>query len=337
MKLQKHTQNHHMRGLQPVLRAMQAKGHRGEECLKGSGIELSALLSEEQSLALEQEFQIYRNLQTLEPNGLLGLELGQAFELQSYGVLGYAILSAATMADALSLVAEFGELTFSHFKISIETIGEYSGFVFSPHYDVPADLLQIYSDRDVAAAMSALSSFSLHQQKAKKILLMHDDYAEKSRYEHHFSCAVEFSQPLNALLFSPELLNQPMPQRDAQAAGYLRQQCEQLLANFNKQGGFIDKVRNLVLQNPGEFPSIKEVAELLFLSERSLRRRLAEEDSSYQDILNETRCELAKQYLQSGLSVEQTSELLNYSETANFSHAFKRWTGLSPVQFRKLV
>lgn len=327
--------NHHLKGLQPVLRIMHGKGFSAEQCLAESSLDVDALLQDGQTLSLEQEFQIYRNIQRLSGRAELGLELGEAFELQNYGVLGYAILSAATVADALALVADFGELTFSHFKISIQTIAGHAGFVFAPLYELPADLLPVYSDRDLAAAITAFNSFSMQKQQATKLYLMHDGQGSQSRYTQFFNCDVEFNQPFNALLFEPELLQGVLPQRDAQAAQYLRKQCEQLLQSFTQQGGFVDKVRSLMLAEPGKFPGIKNLAEKLHLSERSLRRRLQEENCSYQQLLNDTRCELAKQYLNAGLSIEQIGELLGYSETANFSHAFKRWTGNSPVQYRK--
>ncbi|MBB6523081.1 AraC family transcriptional regulator [Pseudoteredinibacter isoporae] len=327
--------NHHLKGLQPILRVMHDKGFSAERCLSGTTLDVESLLQDGQTLSLEQEFTIYRNIQKLDKSPELGLELGQVFELQNYGVLGYAILSAATVAEALELVADFGELTFSHFKISIQNIDDLAGFVFAPAYELPADLLQIYSDRDMSASMTAFNSFSMQKQQATRIYLMHDGNGDQAFYDRFFNCKVSFGQPYNALLFDPDLLQGVLPQRDAQAAQYLRKQCEQLLQSFSQQGGFIDKVRTLMLAEPGQFPGIKTLAEKLHLSERSLRRRLQEENSSYQQLLNDIRFELAKQYLDAGLSIEQIAELLEYSETANFSHAFKRWTGLSPVQFRK--
>ncbi|MGB5621878.1 MAG: helix-turn-helix transcriptional regulator, partial [Gammaproteobacteria bacterium] len=78
-----------------------------------------------------------------------------------------------------------------------------------------------------------------------------------------------------------------------------------------------------------------EVADRLHLSERSLRRRLAAESTSYRKLLNQVRETLARAYLlDTGLRVEEIAERLGYSDAANFSHAFRRWTGTSPGRFR---
>lgn len=326
---------HHLKGLQPVLRLMHAKGISAERCLMDTGLDLADILSDQSELSLAQEFTIYRNILCASEEECLGLALGQAFELQSYGVLGYAILSAATVAEALSLVADFSELTYSHFKISLEKVGNLAGLVFSPRTPLPKDLLPLYADRDISAAVTAFNSFSLQNHQAQKILMMHSEKNHESTYREFYNCDIEFNADYNALLFEPELLEQLLPQRDPQAASYLRKQCEQLHRSFNQNSELANKIRELMLSEPGIFPDIKTLSEKLHISERSLRRKLKEEGFSFQQLLNDVRRELAKQYLQAGLSIEQIAELLDYSETANFSHAFKRWTGMSPVQYRK--
>jgi len=85
----------------------------------------------------------------------------------------------------------------------------------------------------------------------------------------------------------------------------------------------------------GTVPTLSQVASRLFVSTRTLRRRLEDAQTSYQEIVAETRRELAVRYLtQTSLSTEAIAEILGYSDTANFRQAFKRWTGESPQQYR---
>jgi len=110
---------------------------------------------------------------------------------------------------------------------------------------------------------------------------------------------------------------------------------EQLIAKLSRQSSFIDEVRQIILARPGYFPDIDYLAEKLGTSTRTLRRRLKEEGSSYQTLLNEIRYNLAKEYLSTTMiSLEEITELLGYSDPGNFSHAFKRWSGVSPRQWR---
>jgi AraC-like DNA-binding protein len=131
-------------------------------------------------------------------------------------------------------------------------------------------------------------------------------------------------------------LDTPMPLRDAETSTLCQQQCQLLLARMSKSSGFVDQVRQLIVARPGYFPDIDYVAERLNMTSRTLRRRLTDENSSYQQILAEVRYQLACEYLgTSSLPLEEVSVLLGYSTPGNFSHAFKRWHGSSPRQYRQ--
>ena len=92
----------------------------------------------------------------------------------------------------------------------------------------------------------------------------------------------------------------------------------------------------MVLNANGTVPTLSQVASRLFVSTRTLRRRLEDAQTSYQEIVAETRRDLAVRYLtETSLSTEAIAEILGYSDTANFRQAFKRWTGESPQQYRR--
>jgi AraC-like DNA-binding protein len=94
----------------------------------------------------------------------------------------------------------------------------------------------------------------------------------------------------------------------------------------------------MVLSAHGAVPTLSQVAGRLFLSTRTLRRRLEDSQTSYQEIVGETRRDLAVGYLtHTSLSTEAIAEILGYSDTANFRQAFKRWTGESPQRYRRLA
>ena len=90
-----------------------------------------------------------------------------------------------------------------------------------------------------------------------------------------------------------------------------------------------------LLATPGRFPALPELAARMHMSERSLRRKLAAEGSSYRGVLAQVRETMARAYLRdTGLHLDEIAERLGYSDAANFSHAFRRWTGMTPGTFR---
>ena len=109
-----------------------------------------------------------------------------------------------------------------------------------------------------------------------------------------------------------------------------------LIAKMTSHGSFVDEVRLLMLARPGYFPDIDALAEKIGMSARTLRRRLKNEGSTFREVLKEIRYGLAREYLaNTHLPMDEISLLLGYTEAGNFSHAFKRWSGLSPSLWRQ--
>ena len=91
------------------------------------------------------------------------------------------------------------------------------------------------------------------------------------------------------------------------------------------------------MEVPGRFDDMETLARKLNTTSRTLRRRLHLEGTSYQDLLAEVRCNLAKEYLRSTrMTTEDIAETLGFSDAANFRHAFRRWTGKNPSDFRRV-
>ncbi|MGB6055137.1 MAG: helix-turn-helix transcriptional regulator [Burkholderiaceae bacterium] len=89
------------------------------------------------------------------------------------------------------------------------------------------------------------------------------------------------------------------------------------------------------MQSPGRFPEIDAVARQLHMTGRTLRRKLQAQGVSYQSILTDVRRQLALGYLRkTRMSVEDIAAALGFSDAANFRHAFKKWTGRTPGEYR---
>jgi len=330
--------SHHIKALPPALAAMQAMGHDARQCLAGTGIEPEDLLAPEPrlELSLAQEFRFHRNLLALSGDPLLGLKLGQAYPLQSYGLFGYAFLSAPTLRQALNIVSKYGPLSFTLFRISFRETATTAVLQFSRQVDIPEDLLTFYVDRDLAAALAGADPGQASIIRPVGVALMHGDQGRKSAYEAFFDCPVSFDAPRSELRVEASILDTPMPLRDADTSAICQQQCQLLLARMSKSSGFVERVRQLIVARPGYFPDIDHVAAKLNMTSRTLRRRLAEEGNSFQQILADVRYQLAREYLgTSNLRVEEIALLLGFSNAGNFSHAFKRWHGCPPRQFRR--
>ena len=161
--------------------------------------------------------------------------------------------------------------------------------------------------------------------------------ADASAYTSAFQCPVTFGQSRNAMGFSASALDTPLLSANAVVSElhdqFAVQRLEQLnLSNTSYRAKEIIAGKLL----DGE-PRREEVAAALCMSERTLMRRLQDEGSSYNQLLDATRRELAQRYLrQKNLSLGQITYLLGFADQSNFFRACKRWFDASPSQYRAL-
>ena len=200
---------------------------------------------------------------------------------------------------------------------------------------IEQSLIDLYLDRDLCAAVVAFREILGMPFLPEQVCLSHDGHGRQATYREYFGCGVEFSATCGKLVFSSDVLDKPLPQSDPSASGHFQQQCQMLIAKLTTQGRFVDDVRRLMLARPGFFPDIDYVAEKLGMSSRTLRRRLKEEGASFRELLDEVRYGLAREYLETTrLPMEEIATLLGFTESGNFSHAFRRWSGGSPRDWR---
>jgi AraC-like DNA-binding protein len=327
---------HPVRSLVPPMGVMEALGFDRQACLRGTGILLAQLEDPEAKMTLQQELAFYRNTLQLSGDPTIGLKLGEPFVPQRYGLFGYALLSAATFRHALSLAEKFGRLTFSFFNLRFGVSGRDAWFSMEDPPSIDQELVDLYLDRDLSAAQVDFGEILGQSFLPDEVHLTHDGHGRGQAYRDHFQSDVRFGAECGKFLFDAKVLDGPLPQSDPESSRHFQQQCQMLIAKLTRQGHFVDDVRMLVLARPGYFPDIDAVAERMEMSTRTLRRRLKEEGSSYRELLDEIRYGLAKEYLaDTRLPMEEIATLLGYTEPGNFSHAFRRWSGHAPSEWRR--
>ncbi len=147
-------------------------------------------------------------------------------------------------------------------------------------------------------------------------------------YKEYFDCPISFGQKKNIIYVLPEGLSAPIAFADEDAFQVCANQCEKLLQELKSEDTLADQIRRKLLNIPGEFPSLSDMSENMNISSRTFRRQLANEGMTYQQVVDNTRKDLAIQYLHhSNLRPKEIGYLLGYTNVSNFRRAFKAWTG----------
>ncbi|UGT44866.1 AraC family transcriptional regulator ligand-binding domain-containing protein [Nocardia yamanashiensis] len=321
------------------------RGHglSAADCLDGTGL-TAAQLEHPQALVLpELELRVIRNLFACgaDPRAL-GLETGLRYSLTSSGMLGYAMLSSSTVREAIGLLQRFTELTSDYFDV---TYTEYPDGLLVVVGDVPADVRSFLLVRDLVAGFriaSLLLSPTVRELMAAMDRPIHLELTDTTMLDEYaliaqalvepygIAITVDFAAPRNAFTIPRSLLDQPTPAPDPQTSALCVRQCEELLDERRRFTGLAARIRHLVLRDPVTMSALPAVARELGLSERTLHRRLAAERTTFRTVLNQVRELLAGELLDQGLTVEAVGRRLGNSDTAAFTHAYRRWHGHPP-------
>jgi AraC-like DNA-binding protein len=148
---------------------------------------------------------------------------------------------------------------------------------------------------------------------------------------------VRFGRPLTKLVFDASVLTLPLVGADPALGSLLERQAAELLADSPRRGAFAGRVRSLIKEGlPGGEARMDSVCRRLGVSARTLQRKLREEGTSFQELLEETQRALAEFYLRKpGVAICEISYSLGFAQPSAFHRAFRRWTGLTPKAFRR--
>lgn len=321
-----------------VLTQVSSHGVQPKAALRGTGLSPSDLDDDDTWISYRQTIQIIANAYRLSGRDMLGLDVGCSEDISTFGILGYAMLSCDTVYEALLVGQKYQRTAQNMCDVSLEESADQVGikaatpFVLSPQQYRFA-IEELFSG--VLAIIRILTGEQLHPREIF-LAYVEPDYA--AEYHRVFDCPVVFNSPENVMVLSRKLLDMPVLQANKFNAKMSEKLCQEILRKYLGEEDLATRIRHIILTVPGEFPTEAEVADTLAVSGRTLRRQLGELGTSYRELLDQIRSDLAQQYLRnSSLSIEQIAQLLGYTETTNFRRAFKRWLGVPPREYRLLA
>lgn len=317
-----------------LVELLRRRGVAPRRSLEGTGIAEAALGDPEARVSYRQRIRQLDNMIRLVPPGDW-LDWEREVSISDYGLLGYAMMSSATLEKAVQIAGKYHRMAGAMFELIFIKEGEDA--VLRIDHLLAGGMAGQYMVEELFAGITPLMGLLTGKPfQPRSIGFHHARPSYADRYCKLFSCPIEFDQRYSEYRFDAEWLKQPLAEADANTARICEDSCRQLLNQMEIEDDIVSRICHLLLSTPGEFPKLDAIAENLSVGSRTLRRRLSGLGTSYQKILDDVKKELAIEYLQTtNLSVQEISDLLGYSEVTNFRRAFVKWAELSPYQYRK--
>jgi AraC-like DNA-binding protein len=334
------TLSHPVHATRVLCEVANERGVSTSEVLAGTAIDPADLNKPDAMVSALDEITAVRGLLTRLPDDAgIGVDVGSRSTLTHLGLFGFAVMSCGTLRELFSIAMRYFALTTMHIHLTLfETAEECVIELDASH--LPADVQGFFIERDIAGIITTTMTFTLPvaEKYADEVSaeLAVDEELLRPLLELVPVHDVRFGRAHNRLHFPRAMFDEPLPQADRHTLEMCMAQCDVLMQSSERRRGITALVRSKLFRDSGVFPTLPDVADELDIHPRTLRRRLAEEGTSFRELLNEARSTVAVNLLRNvGLTVEEVSTRLGYTEVSTFSHAFRRWHGVAPSAYSR--
>jgi AraC-like DNA-binding protein len=308
------------------------------ELLRGTPLTAEQLLDETTRLTARQQIQIIENALRLSKDERLGLRLGKRLTPAVHGPMGYLASSSPDLMSAIEAFRAFLPTRVSFVRVDLRQ----SGDQLIIHCILDAEMspeVSRFMAEICALAMLSCAEFIIGRPAYEvETCFVHPNPGPEAGYADHFAGKVSFSSDELLVRMPMELCRIPNVSANHESYALAREQCEAILANLRGEPDSCRRqIETMMLSLPVGTLTEEEAAAALFISKRTLARRLKNEGTGFRQIRDEILARQARSYLRDGrLSVEAIATLLNYHDSASFRRAFKRWYGMTPDSYRQV-
>lgn len=266
----------------------------------------------------------------------IGVKCGQTLRPKSFQDVGYGVMACANLREGLAFNTRFQTLTQTIGRSWLDVNAATATLCWTPAMDDCEALAPL--TEAVFAAYAAIGRWLVWEAKVDILRLdfRHEPVGHAGFITDVFGCQPTFGADGDRLVFPAKIADMPLPTANPELVELMTARLEGELARLSQATSLSDEVTATVeTLMPGGAPTGAAVARRLGLTERTLRRRLKAEGTSFSDLLRSARMEACRLYIRSGRhSMAEIAQLLGYSEQSAFARAFRGWFGTSVSEFR---
>ncbi len=309
--------------------------------LTGTGLTLTRLDDVNSVVTPQEEMGVIANLlrHIPEPAGA-GLAVGLRYQLTTYGILGYGLMSSATLQDAMLMASRFLPLTYTFVKIGFYREKGQAVVCFGRPEGLSPAVQRFVVERAMAATSRviadmtgttlALDAFDMEYPAPVNPSLPLPDQVSGAR--------IRYGARMNAFRFPFAQMEHALPRANPVTAAMCERLCTELISQRRTTLTTTMIVRDFLnAASPGSLLTLCDIAEKLHVSERTLKRRLQTEGTSFSSLQATILRQRAEQLLAGDMSLTRIAEALGFADLSTFSQAYKRWTGIAPSVGRSAI
>ncbi|MGH7848150.1 MAG: AraC-like transcriptional regulator QhpR, partial [Candidatus Binatia bacterium] len=319
-----------------LLETIAATGRNPDPILREVGLERSAFRNADGFIASSTFARLLEEAARATADDCFGLHFGERYNPKNIGPLAYVVLNSPTLAAAIENAERYLHIhnEAANLSFRIEGPQAHLRFLLAGLGIEPARQHNEYS---MAVALNTLRTMAGSQWTPREVQFAHAPPLHTSEHLRVFGAPVSFSCATNALVVEREFVERQVPAADQRLYGILKQQVERILNEMSREDDLLASVRKAVseLMRDGH-PKLAQVAKKLAMSPRTVERRLKEHGVVFKTLVDDTRRRFAVSYLRERKhTLTEIAFLLGYSEVSAFNRAFKRWTGITPLEYRR--
>ena len=316
-------------GFKPLLDAFEKLGCDAGEVLRAAGLSESAFDDPDAIVTDAACAGFFQEVLRQRPVLNFGLRVAEQVPIGAYPLLDYLVMTSESVGEGFRRLAKYLYIVGSPADLTIQDGRDPVVVCLAPSNPFNAEftlsLAVLHFRRETNGSFTAARLSLRHRP---------DDPAD---FERRLGCSLRTGSAADELVVRRPVWRLPLRRSDGVLHQVLKAQADEMLSRVAPDGRAASQVRRaLAARIPTGAPTLTAIARGLGSSPRSLQRRLSVEGTSYQEILDEIRRESAEAYLRgSSMSCSEVGYLLGFSEPAAFTRAFKRWRGLTPLEFRR--
>ncbi len=304
-----------------------------DEILATFGLALADLEQPDFRLAFDTASKLWDEIARRSGSASFGLEAGLDLPVGHFDLHEYLVRCSPTLGAGLRRAFQFVALASTRGHLEVEAIGDELRIVNRP----PAITSRHSHDCILYTIVTIVRRAAGRQIPLVRLELMASEPATTTLLRATFACPIVFAQPANVIVFARKYEDLELPARDARLAALIERHARAMVeALGDDRASTSDRVRRSLFQYlQTEHMTLERVARTIGVSARTLQRELRDEGTSFRDLVDEVRRDIAISHMaNSDLPITSIAMLLDFSDVSAFHRSFRRWTGQAPAAYR---